>query len=169
MTRQQLHAGAPVIVLGAGPLGLSVAAHLARSGGYPIIVGPAPEMTGATMPDALMLSGRIATALWGSLESGFNVETDTGETVTGAAIIIADAPAAAHCARTLGDSGRAKAPITGQRPVVRAATGETGLEGVFVAPADGAAAVADAAIERIAAFAAKQVERSGSSLAAPHL
>lgn len=39
--------------------------------------------------DPLFLGSRRATALWGSLESGFNVETNTGETVTGGAVISA--------------------------------------------------------------------------------
>lgn len=37
----------------------------------------------------LRLYGRRATALWGGLEGGFNLETETGETITGAAVIFA--------------------------------------------------------------------------------
>lgn len=39
--------------------------------------------------DPLMLLGRRAVSVWGSLEGGFNVETDTGETITGSAVIYA--------------------------------------------------------------------------------
>lgn len=42
----------------------------------------------------LMLLGRRAMSVWGSLEGGFNVETDTGETITGAAVIYAGGPGA---------------------------------------------------------------------------
>lgn len=37
----------------------------------------------------LFLRGRRATAVWGSIESGFNVETNTGETITGGAVVYA--------------------------------------------------------------------------------
>ena len=42
----------------------------------------------------LLLTGRRALSVWGSLEGGFNVETDTGETITGAAVIYAGGPGA---------------------------------------------------------------------------
>lgn len=44
--------------------------------------------------EPLMLLGRRAVSVWGSLEGGFNVETDTGETITGAAVIYAGGPGA---------------------------------------------------------------------------
>ena len=59
----------------------------------------APAITGQALADnlvgqiapfePLMLLGRRAVSVWGSLEGGFNVETDTGETITGAAVIYA--------------------------------------------------------------------------------
>lgn len=63
-----------------------------------------PAITGRELADnlvaqmqpfePLMLLGRRAVSVWGSLEGGFNVETDTGETITGAAVIYAGGPGA---------------------------------------------------------------------------
>lgn len=44
--------------------------------------------------DPLYVLGRRAASVWGSLDGGFNVETDTGETITGAAVIYAGGPGA---------------------------------------------------------------------------
>ncbi len=50
----------------------------------------AAELEAQLRPFApLRLFGRRATAIWGGLEGGFNVETDTGETIWGAAAIFA--------------------------------------------------------------------------------
>lgn len=39
--------------------------------------------------DPLYLTSRRVKSIWGSIDNGFNVETDTGETITGAAVIYA--------------------------------------------------------------------------------
>lgn len=39
--------------------------------------------------DPICLTSRRVKSVWGSLQSGFNIETDTGETITGAAVIYA--------------------------------------------------------------------------------
>lgn len=145
-------AAAPVVVIGAGPLGAAVAARLAIAGLRPVVVDAAPAAEIAAeiaAGGALVLSGRRATALWGTLEGGFNVETDTGETITGAAVVVAAPPADAHCARALGDAGLPKALITGLGPVAVGATGETAEPGVFIAAAGRAEIAADAAAARV--------------------
>lgn len=109
----------PVIVVGAGPVGLYAAFQLGLNGHRPVIVDALPAIggqCGALYPDGmiydapahreisasdliadlaaqispfdpLILTSRRVKSVWGSLESGFNVETDTGETITGAAVI----------------------------------------------------------------------------------
>lgn len=111
----------PVIVIGAGPVGLYAAFQIGLSGHRPIIIDALPSIGGqcaALYPDGviydapahreisasdlvadlqaqlspfspLILTSRRAKSVWGSLESGFSVETDTGETITGAAVIYA--------------------------------------------------------------------------------
>lgn len=78
--------------------------------------------------DPLFLLGRRAASVWGSLEGGFNVETDTGETITGAAVIHAGGPGAFRPRRIdaagverLGDGALAydaAAPVVGRRVAV---------------------------------------------------
>lgn len=112
---------APVIVIGAGPVGLYTAFQLGLKGHRPVIVDAMPNTGGqcaALYPDGLIfdapahreiaagalvqdlkaqlepfsplyLTSRRAKSVWGSLDSGFNVETNTGETITGAAVIYA--------------------------------------------------------------------------------
>ncbi len=111
----------PVIVIGAGPVGLYAAFQIGMRGYAPIIIDSLSEIGGqcaALYPDQKLydvpgftavtaralvdqlseqlaplaprfLLNRRATSIWGSIESGFNVETDTGETITGAAVIFA--------------------------------------------------------------------------------
>lgn len=111
----------PVIVIGAGPVGLYAAFQVGLTGHRPIIVDALPFTGGqcaALYPDGvifdapahreiaagalvadlkaqllafdpLYLTSRRVKSVWGSLDSGFNVETDTGETITGAAVIYA--------------------------------------------------------------------------------
>ena len=110
---------APVIVIGAGPVGLYTAFQLGLAGHRPVIVDALPYTGGqcaALYPDGkifdapahreitaaglvqdlkaqlapfnpLYLTSRRVKSVWGSIESGFSVETDTGETITGAAVI----------------------------------------------------------------------------------
>ena len=111
----------PVIVVGAGPVGLYAAFQVGLSGHQPVIIDALPATGGqcaALYPDGmiydapahpaisagdlvadldaqirpfapLILTSRRVKSIWGSLDSGFNVETDTGETITGAAVIYA--------------------------------------------------------------------------------
>ena len=111
----------PVIVIGAGPVGLYAAFQVGLNGHQPVIIDALPTMGGqcaALYPggmiydapahpavsagdlvaeleaqirpfDPLILTSRRVKSIWGSLDSGFNVETDTGETITGAAVIYA--------------------------------------------------------------------------------
>lgn len=113
------NSNAPVIVIGAGPVGLYAAFQLGLKGHRPVIVDALPhtggqcaalypegvifdapahrEIAAGTLAedlkaqlhpfDPLYLMSRRVKSVWGSLESGFNVETDTGETITGAAVI----------------------------------------------------------------------------------
>lgn len=112
---------APVIVIGAGPVGLYAAFQLGLKGHRPVIVDALPFTGGqcaALYPegaifdapahreiaagalvkdlkaqlhpfDPLYLTSRRVKSIWGSIDSGFNVETETGETITGAAVIYA--------------------------------------------------------------------------------
>ncbi|MEL7464286.1 MAG: NAD(P)/FAD-dependent oxidoreductase [Pseudomonadota bacterium] len=111
----------PIIVIGAGPIGLYAAFQVGLRGMRPVIVDALPEVGGqcaALYPegeildapgfpaikaaeliarlteqlspfDPLYLTSRRAMSVWGSVESGFSVETDTGETITGAGVIFA--------------------------------------------------------------------------------
>lgn len=111
----------PVIIIGAGPVGLYAAFQVGLNGHRPVIIDALPSAGGqcaALYPegmiydapahrkisasalisdletqldpfDPLYLTSRRVKSVWGSLESGFNVETDTGETITGAAVIYA--------------------------------------------------------------------------------
>ena len=111
----------PVIVIGAGPVGLYAAFQIGLRGHRPVIIDALPHSGGqcaALYPEGmiydapahveisagalvedleaqikpfnpLILTSRRVKSIWGSLESGFNVETDTGETITGAAVIYA--------------------------------------------------------------------------------
>ncbi|MEO1611198.1 MAG: NAD(P)/FAD-dependent oxidoreductase, partial [Pseudomonadota bacterium] len=111
----------PVIVIGAGPVGLYAAFQAGLRGMRPVIIDALPHIggqCGALYPareildapgfasiraddliarlrdqlapfNPLYLTGRRAMSVWGALESGFSVETDTGETITGAGVIFA--------------------------------------------------------------------------------
>ncbi len=111
----------PMIIIGAGSVGLRAALQIGQAWYRPVMVEAAPftggqcaalypkgaihdapepapvtarELTSdlkarLTRYDPLILTSRRAKSVWGSLESGFNVETDTGETITGAAVIYA--------------------------------------------------------------------------------
>lgn len=115
------NSNAPVIVIGAGPVGLYAAFQLGLKGHRPVIVDALPHTGGqcaALYPDGLIfdapahreisagalvadlkaqlqpfdplyLTSRRVKSVWGSLDNGFNVETDLGETITGAAVIYA--------------------------------------------------------------------------------
>ncbi|MEX2518625.1 MAG: FAD-dependent oxidoreductase [Paracoccaceae bacterium] len=119
--QERIGTGAPVVVIGAGPIGLHTAFQLGLRGLRPAIVEALPQAGGqcaALYPDSeihdapgfsairagdvaeklnaqlapfqpLRLLGRRATAVWGTLAGGFNVETNTGETITGAAVVFA--------------------------------------------------------------------------------
>ncbi len=112
---------APVIVIGAGPVGLYAAFQLGLNGHRPVIVDALPYTGGqcaALYPESvifdapahreiaagalveglkaqltpfnpLYLTSRRVKSVWGSVENGFSVETDTGETITGGAVIYA--------------------------------------------------------------------------------
>lgn len=111
----------PIIIIGAGPVGLYAAFQVGMRGYAPVIIDSLSQMGGqcaALYPDQkiydapgfpaitatalvdqlseqleplnpTILLNRQATSVWGSIEGGFNVETDTGETITGAAVIFA--------------------------------------------------------------------------------
>jgi len=111
----------PIIIIGAGPVGLYAAFQVGMRGYLPVIVDSLsqvggqcaalypdqtiydapgfPAITATALVDQLseqldqlnptILLNRRATSIWGSIEGGFNVETDTGETITGAAVIFA--------------------------------------------------------------------------------
>lgn len=119
--RQSQDAPKPVIVIGAGPVGLYAAFQLGMRGMRPVLIDALPRAGGqcaalypdrevldapgfAAIPardlaarlnaqvapfDPLYLFGRRAMSVWGDLEGGFNVETDTGETITGAGVVFA--------------------------------------------------------------------------------
>ncbi len=133
---------APVIVIGAGPVGLYAAFQLGLKGHRPVIVDALPRPGGqcvALYPDGLIydapahreitasalvddlkaqlhpfdplyLMSRRAKSVWGSLDSGFSVETDTGETITGAAVIYAGGAGALQ-PRPLSVEGADAAPL----------------------------------------------------------
>lgn len=133
---------APVIVIGAGPIGLYAAFQLGLQGHRSVIVdalaytggqcaalypeglifdAPAHRKIAAgelvddlktqLQPfDPLYLSSRRVTSVWGSLDNGFNVETDTGETITGAAVIYAGGAGALR-PRTLNVDGANAASV----------------------------------------------------------
>lgn len=114
-------AATPVVVIGAGPVGLYTAFQLGLRGLRPVLLDALPQIGGqcaALYPDRaiydapgfsaipakelvgrladqlapfdpLHLPGRRAMSIWGSLETGFSVETDTGETITGAGVVFA--------------------------------------------------------------------------------
>ncbi|MGB0507530.1 MAG: NAD(P)/FAD-dependent oxidoreductase [Pikeienuella sp.] len=111
----------PLIIIGAGPVGLYAAFQAGLCGMRPIIIDSQPhpggqcaalypeqmiydapawgEISGGALTqqlldqaapfDPLILYGRHVRSIWGSLNDGFNVETDTGETITGAAVVYA--------------------------------------------------------------------------------
>ena len=115
------HPADPVVIIGAGPVGLYAAFQAGLRGLRPVIVDALPQIGGqcaALYPDheildapgfpaitardlverlrdqlapfdPLYLLGRRAMSVWGAIESGFSVETDTGETITGAGVIFA--------------------------------------------------------------------------------
>lgn len=111
----------PVVIIGAGPVGLYAAFQAGMRGMRPVIIDAQPRIggqCGALYPDREILDapgfpaisardlveklkdqlapfdplyvlGRRAMSVWGALESGFSIETDTGETITGAGVIFA--------------------------------------------------------------------------------
>ncbi|MEO1121699.1 MAG: FAD-binding protein, partial [Pseudomonadota bacterium] len=100
MTDDTVFDAGGAIVIGAGPAGLAAARAAADRGMRPILITDAEADgygTGAArrFEDAapVWLRGRRATSVWGSPEIGFNVELDTGETATGAAVIFAEGAA----------------------------------------------------------------------------
>lgn len=58
----------------------------------------------------LHLFGRRATAIWGALDSGFSVETDTGETITGGAVIFAGGAGAMRPRRLMAEGADSVGP-----------------------------------------------------------
>ena len=111
----------PVVVIGAGPVGLYAAFQLGLRGFRPTLLDALPQIGGQCAAlygdreiydapgfpaiaahefalrlgdqlapfDPLYLLGRRAMSVWGGLETGFNIETDTGETITGAGVVYA--------------------------------------------------------------------------------
>lgn len=118
------------VIVGANAAGLALAADAAADGFSPVIVDggaglPAPRRRAALADrGAIFLTHRTARSVWGDLDAGLNLETDTGETITGARIAFAVESAAE--AEALSNT------VTGLSPVADARTGETAVPGVYV-------------------------------------
>lgn len=126
----------PVVVIGASATAMRAAHEVSKRGFAPIVVGEAETSeVESPAPDILRLPGRRATSVWGSLEAGFNVEVNTGETITGAAVIVALSPSDAA------PTGFARLPC--------AVRGETDLAGVQVVEHSGDQAAASATTARV--------------------
>lgn len=140
-TTQNIPAAPPALIIGDGPVALYAVIQAGRNGLRPVLIttGSAPEtdvtaslraQAGAELNDhpPLFLNNRIVTSVWGSLESGFNLETDTGETVTGAAVIF---------------THKAAGGVTGLEAITDYKTSETAQQGVFLlSDVDEAASIA---------------------------
>lgn len=166
----------PIIVIGGGLVGLNAALRLCQMDMRPVVIESLPVLGGrsaATNPrdveqitarlarlGPLILTGRRAAALWGGLEQGFSVETNTGETITGAAVILADGDG------PLRADGKARSDrLTGVRPVASPATGETETPGAFRIA--GAEEGIELAIARASRAARGAVDRTRGAAHAP--